>query len=78
MQPQYLNENTSMKVPMWLLRLVMSYLEHRKMILRFRGCSSDPEDMPGDIRHGILHERASIARGGILPDCGRTCGIPKN
>ena len=44
----------AMKVPMWLLRLLMSYLEHRKMILRFRGCSSDPEDMPGGMPQGTL------------------------
>ena len=45
---------TSLKVPMWLLRLIMSYLEHRKMILRFRGCSSDPEGMPGGMPQGTL------------------------
>ena len=45
---------TSLKVPMWLLRLISSYLEHRKMILRFRGCSSDPEDMPGGMPQGTL------------------------
>ena len=44
----------SMKVPMWLLRLLMSYLEHRKMILRFRGCSSDPKAMPGGMPQGTL------------------------
>ena len=45
---------TYLKVPMWLLRLVMSYLEHRKMILRFRGCSSSPKDMPGGMPQGTL------------------------
>ena len=44
----------AIKVPMWLLRLILSYLEHRKMILRFRGCSSDPEDMPGGMPQGTL------------------------
>ena len=44
----------AMKVPMWLLRLIMSYLEQRKMILRFRGCSSDPKDMPGGMPQGTL------------------------
>ena len=44
----------AMKVPMWLLRLLMSYLEHRKMILRFRGCSSDPKAMPGGMPQGTL------------------------
>ena len=45
---------TAMKVPMWLLRMIMSYLESRKMILRFRGCSSDPEDLPGGMPQGTL------------------------
>ncbi len=27
-------------------------------------------------RHGILRERASIARGRFVPYCGRMCGIP--
>merc|ERR1711867_388783 len=45
---------TAMKVPMWILRLIMSYLEHRKMILRFRGCSSQPKDMPGGMPQGTL------------------------
>ena len=44
----------AMKVPMWLLRIIFSYLEHRKMILRFRGCSSDPEDIPGGMPQGTL------------------------
>ena len=44
----------AMKVPTWLLRLLMSYLENRKMILRFRGCVSDPEDIPGGMPQGTL------------------------
>ena len=44
----------SMKVPMWLIRLILSYLENRKMILRFRGCSSNPKDMPGGMPQGTL------------------------
>ena len=43
-----------MKVPMWLIRLIISYLENRKMILRFRGCSSSPKDMPGGMPQGTL------------------------
>ena len=27
-------------------------------------------------RHGILRERASVARGRFVSDCGRKCGIP--
>ena len=45
---------TVMKVPMWLLRQIMSYLKHRKMIVRFRGCSADPKDMPGGMPQGTL------------------------
>ena len=45
---------TAMKVPMWMLRLIMSYLEKRKMILRFRGCSSEAKDMPGGMPQGTL------------------------
>ena len=44
-----------MKVPMWLLRLLMSYLEQRNMILRFRGCSSNPKDKPGVMPQGTLN-----------------------
>ena len=44
----------AMKVPTWLLRLMMSYLENRKMILRFRGCVSHPEDIPGGMPQGTL------------------------
>ena len=28
-----------------------------------------------EARHGILRERASVARGRFVPDCGRICGI---
>ena len=44
----------TMKVPQWQIRLIMSYLENRKMKLRFRGCVSDPEDMPGGMPQGTL------------------------
>ena len=44
----------TMKVPQWLIRLIMSYLENRKMILRFRGCISDPMNMPGGMPQGTL------------------------
>ena len=45
---------TAMNIPMWLLRLLKSYLQNRKMILRFRGCCSDPKDMPGGMPQGTL------------------------
>ena len=44
----------SLRVPMWLLRQIMSYLEQRKMILRFRGCKSSPKPMPGGMPQGTL------------------------
>ena len=44
----------TMKVPTWLIRLIISYLENRKMILRFRGCSSDAKNMPGGMPQGTL------------------------
>ena len=44
----------AMKIPMWLTRLLLSYLENRKMILRFRGCSSNAKDMPGGMPQGTL------------------------
>ena len=43
-----------MKVPTWLLRQIMSYLKNRKMILRFRGCTAHPKDMPGGMPQGTL------------------------
>ena len=43
-----------MKVSMWLIRIIISYLENRKMILRFRGCSSSPKDIPGGTTQGTL------------------------
>ena len=44
----------AMNVPMWLLRLILSYLEGRKMIVRFRGCSSSPKPLPGGMPQGTL------------------------
>ena len=43
-----------MKVPEWLLRLILSYLRNSKMILRFRNCSSDPRDLHGGCPQGTL------------------------
>ena len=44
----------ALRVPQWLLRLILSYLQNRKMILRFRNCSSDPKDLPGGSPQGTL------------------------
>ena len=45
---------TALKVPHWLLRLIHSYLQHRKMILRFRNCCSSPICLPGGCPQGTL------------------------
>ena len=45
---------TARKVPVWVLRLIMSYLEQIKMILRFRGCSSEPRYLPGGMSQNTL------------------------
>ena len=37
-----------------ILRIVLSYLERRKMIVRFRGCESAPQDLPGSAPQGTL------------------------
>ena len=45
---------TALKVPQWLLRILLSYLKNRKMILRFRNCTSLPKDLPGGCPQGTL------------------------
>jgi hypothetical protein len=44
----------ALKVPQWLLRLILSYLQNRKMILRFRNCCSDPQCLYGGCPQGTL------------------------
>ena len=44
----------ALKLPQWLLRMILSYLQNRKMILRFRKCSSDPKDLQGGCPQGTL------------------------
>ena len=43
-----------LKVPQWLLRMILSYLMNRKMILRFRNCCSHPKCMSGGCPQGTL------------------------
>jgi hypothetical protein len=38
---------SDMGTPGWLLKLVMAFLEERRMILQHRGCTSDEEPLPG-------------------------------
>ena len=44
----------ALKVPQWLLRLLLSYLKDRKMILRFRNCCSSPKCLQGGCPQGTL------------------------
>ena len=44
----------ALKVPEWILRLMTSYLEHRKMFCRFRGCCSSLKDMIAGCPQGTL------------------------
>ena len=44
----------AMKVPQWLLRIILSYLQNRKMILRFRKCCSHPKCLSGGCPQGTL------------------------
>ena len=44
----------ALKVPQWLLRLLTSYLENRKMFCRFRGCSSSVTDIDAGFPQGTL------------------------
>ena len=43
-----------MMVPEWLLRIIVSYLENRKMHIRFRGVTSKERVMPGGAPQGTL------------------------
>ena len=44
----------ALRLPQWLLRLLLSYLQNRKMILRFRNCRSSAKDLPGGCPQGTL------------------------
>ena len=41
-------------VPQWILRLILSYLKYRRMMVRFRGCLSNEKDIPGSAPQGTL------------------------
>jgi hypothetical protein len=38
---------SDMGCPGWLLKLVMAFLEERRMTLKYRGCTSEEEPLPG-------------------------------
>ena len=43
-----------LKVPSWLIRLLVSYLENRRIIIKFRGCRSTERIMKGSSPQGTL------------------------
>ena len=45
---------SDMGVPAWLLKLVMAFLEDRRMVVRYKGVVSDPRQLPGGGPQGTL------------------------
>ena len=45
---------SDMNVPAWLLRIVMSFLSDRSMVVRYRGATSTPRSLPGGGPQGTL------------------------
>ena len=43
-----------MNVPGWLLRIVISFLTNRKMVVRYKGAMSGLKDLPGGGPQGGL------------------------
>ena len=43
-----------MNAPAWLLRILISYLTKRSMILRYKGASSTPKALPGSSPQGVF------------------------
>ena len=43
-----------MKVPAWLLKILISYLTERSMVLKFRGAVSTPRTLPGSAPQGVF------------------------
>ena len=43
-----------MNLPTWLLKLVISFLTERKMIVRYKNQSSSVKDLPGGVQQGTL------------------------
>ena len=43
-----------MNVPAWLLRILISYLTKRSMVLRFKGATSTPKSLPGSSPQGVF------------------------
>ena len=43
-----------MKVPAWLLKILISYLTERSMVLKFSGAISTPRALPGSAPQGVF------------------------
>ena len=43
-----------MKVPGWLLKILISYLTGRNMVLRYQGVTSSPRSLPGSAPQGVF------------------------
>ncbi len=43
---------SDMGTPGWLLKLVIAFLEDRKMVLNYKGCKSQEESLPGGQSQG--------------------------
>ena len=44
----------NMNVPAWLLKILISYLTERSMVLKFRGAISSPRSLPGSAPQGVF------------------------
>ena len=45
---------SDMKVPGWLLKIVIAFLTNRKMVVRYKGATSSSKDLPGGGPQGTL------------------------
>ena len=43
-----------MKVPAWLLKILISYLTERSMVIKFKGATSTPRSLPGSSPQGVF------------------------
>ena len=43
-----------MKVPAWLLKILISYLTHRTMVVKFKGATSSIRSLPGSCPQGVF------------------------
>ena len=77
---------SDMGTPGWLLKLVMAFLTNRKMLLKFKGCTSEMEDLPGGGPQGtklglflflILINHAGFKPNQICHNLGKTMTKPR-